>query len=59
MRDKQVNLTEEGSRAIVNVYTHSLKTSVMIADKVTFYGCSPDLDVSQALKSYFQKLSFS
>lgn len=28
-------------------------------DKVTFYDCSPDLDINQTLRSYLQKLSFS
>lgn len=58
---KSVNLAQEGRRAAVIGYKYSLITSVMTADgnKVTFYGCSPDLDISQTLRSYSQKLSFS
>lgn len=61
MREKHVNLAQKESRAIANRSKYSLTTSVMTADgdKVTFYGCSPDLDISQTLRSYLQKLSFS
>lgn len=56
-----VSLAQEGSRATVSGSKYSLITSVMTADgnKVTFYGCSPDLDISRTLRSYSQKLSFS
>lgn len=45
----------------MNGSKYSFITSVMTADgdKVTFCGCSPDLDISQTLRSYSQKSSFS